>query len=151
MIVLIPIKKTTVYEEIAKITSYIGASSVDDAGTPIYDRVATTEYDNELLNPLFESACSSVALAAQRFFVCINSTSDGIDIKLDMPSNYIGDYNYTLVANATNHVICSIIAQWFTVRHKTEVDTYTSKAVQHLNEFSNTLFHRRAPRRTEPE
>lgn len=48
MDVILTIKKAVVYDEVAKLTGYVGAKTIEDSGKA-YDRVFTTDDDRLML------------------------------------------------------------------------------------------------------
>lgn len=149
MIVIIPIDKASVYEEVAKITAYVGASSVDASGNTLYERVFTTPHNKEMLDGYFVEACGRISLVMKRFLMCVNQTDTGCVIKLDMPSNYIADYNQSVTDNAFRYVVNYIVAQWFMITNQTSAQQYTDAATGQAAELSTKLYVRRAPNRLE--
>lgn len=150
MNVEITINKADIYEQIAKITAYVGANSVGASGDTLYERVFTTQHDQELLEEYFAEACGRIALVVKRFLICLNQTDADYTIKLDLPSNYIADYNQSITENAVKYVINYIIAQWFLVTNQGAAQQYADIATGQAAELSAKLYVRRAPKRLEP-
>ena len=63
--ITIQIDKQEVYEEVSKVTAYIGGKNVDANGKTLYDQVFVTDADKEMIDSFFSSATSNVATALE--------------------------------------------------------------------------------------
>lgn len=86
--IILNIKKKDVYNEVAKISSYVGAKSEKNSeDTDMYARVFATDSDREMLDRFWEDCCGRVAEELQRFIVDIANT-DASEVSLTVESLY---------------------------------------------------------------
>lgn len=86
--IILNIKKKDVYNEVAKISSYVGAKSEKNSeDTDMYARVFATDSDREMLDRFWEDCCGKVAEELQRFIVDIANADTG-EVSLAVESLY---------------------------------------------------------------
>ena len=75
------IKRKDVYNEVARISGYVGAKSFkeQDGQADTYTRIAITDSDYELLDRYWEDCCGKVAGELQRFIKDIVSNDKSND------------------------------------------------------------------------
>lgn len=157
MNMILSIKKANVYDEVAKLTGYVGAKSIEDTGKA-YDRVFTTDDDRLILERFWREAIGAITDEVKKFIVTVSapSNSQSVDITevweatLNMPSsfddNLTGSINDSLLSYAVN----SIASKWFAIANKEESDKYSAMAVVAGNETKSKLYYRKKPKRVIP-
>lgn len=157
MNIILSIKKANVYDEVAKLTGYVGAKSIEDTGKA-YDRVFTTDDDRLILERFWREAIGAITDEVKKFIVTVSapSNSQSVDITevweatLNMPSsfddNLTGSINDSLLSYAVN----SIASKWFAIANKEESDKYSAMAVVAGNETKSKLYYRKKPKRVIP-
>ena len=93
MDVVLSIKKANVYDEVAKLTGYVGAKNIEDTGKA-YDRVFTTDDDRLMLERFWREAVGAITDEVKRFIITVSNqvNSQYVDISevwtatLEMPS-----------------------------------------------------------------
>ena len=63
--ITIHIDQIEVYEEVSKVTAYIGGKNVDANGRTLYEQVFVTDADREMIDSFFSSAINNVATALE--------------------------------------------------------------------------------------
>lgn len=157
MNIILSIKKANVYDEVAKLTGYVGAKSIEDTGKA-YDRVFTTDDDRLILERFWREAIGAITDEVKKFIVTVSApnNSQSVDITevweatLNMPSsfddNLTGSINDSLLSYAVN----SIASKWFAIANKEESDKYSAMAVVAGNETKSKLYYRKKPKRVIP-
>lgn len=157
MDVVLSIKKANVYDEVAKLTGYVGAKNIEDTGMA-YDRVFTTDDDRLILERFWREAIGAITDEVKRFIVTVSTpnNSQSVDIAevwevtLNMPSsfddNLTGSINDSLLSYAVN----SIASKWFAITNKEESDKYSAMAIVAGNETKSKLYYRKKPKRVIP-
>lgn len=157
MNMVLSIKKANVYDEVAKLTGYVGAKSIEDTGKA-YDRVFTTDDDRLILERFWREAIGAITDEVKKFIVTVSApnNSQSVDITevweatLNMPSsfddNLTGSINDSLLSYAVN----SIASKWFAIANKEESDKYSAMAVVAGNETKSKLYYRKKPKRVIP-
>lgn len=149
------IKKAYVYDEVSKLTSYIGAKTITDTGLG-YDRVFTTDDDRELLERFWREACISIEDEFKNFITSVTSLDiQSFDLTeiwsatLSMPSNYDTLLDKTINDLLVSYCINSITAKWLMITSKDDASTYMDIANQDGLEIKRLLYNRKKPVRKE--
>lgn len=157
MDVVLSIKKANVYDEVAKLTGYIGAKTIEDTGKA-YDRVFTTDDDRLILERFWREAVGSITDEIKRFIASVSNQTNSqiVDIsevwiaELNMPSNF--DVNLVNYINDSlfSYTVNSIASKWFAITNKEEAELYAAMAVNCGNEAKSKLYYRKKPKRVLP-
>ena len=156
MSITIAIKKGTVYNEVAQLTSYTGAKS-DDTGTA-YDRVFTTDDDRSMLERFWREACAFVTDGSKIFVTSVSSPAnrDTFDytevftLTLTMPSNYDTNLTTSIQEAIYSYFVNSIASKWFLIAKRDDAAVYESQAIANWTDARSKLFFRKKPSRTIP-
>lgn len=136
------ITRESVYNEVAKTTSYGGKKAQGDENA--YQRMRTTPEDEEMLQRFWHEACDMITSMVKPF---INSVSDDTDFNLSlaMPSRYDTTLNAMLQATAFSFIVNQIIAKWYDMANKDEARKYDDTANGLATKFKATVFYRKKP------
>lgn len=146
----IKINKDKVFDEVGRITATIGASNMDAEGNSLYDIVATTKYDLDLLRQFMEQAFSTLAPAYRQYLACTQETDSDLIIRVDMPDNFNAAFMDGMVRSSFDYMVNSILVLWCGIKAKNEVELYTQKATSNMIDINNKLYSRKPPIRLEP-
>ncbi|MDD3037142.1 hypothetical protein [Bacteroides sp.] len=157
MDIVLTIKKANVYDEVAKLTGYVGAKTIEDTGKA-YDRVFTTDDDRLMLERFWREAIGAITDEVKRFIstVSTSSNSQSIDISevwtvtLDMPSNFDNNLTVSINDSIFSYAVNSIASKWFAITNKEEEEKYNTMAVASGNETKSKLYYRKKPKRVIP-
>ena len=152
MEVIFNIKKKSVYDEVAKLTSYIGAKTIADTGIS-YDRIFVTDDDQTMLERFWRESVDTITDLLKRYITAVTSpvNSQTVDIteiwsiSLNVPTEYD-----TLLTNAINdlmisYITNSITAKWLMITNRADTEAYSNIATAQLQEISNLFHQRKAP------
>lgn len=151
--VKLDIGKNNVFDEIGKLTAYVGAKNSDEKGLNTYDRVFTTEDDVVLLERYWREGKSELTELLKPFIR--NVDGSGGDVTVDMTERYrvtlqlpdgyplptIGALNDCLFSFLVNH----ITAKWFAVTNKGDAEYYAALANNLLTQATQNLYYRVKP------
>lgn len=143
--VIVTINKTTVLNEVAKITAYTGKNLADD-GT-LYEKVFTTEEDKDLLDSYWTYAYMAISERFKRWIKKISDSSASIYMVLDLSDRYNPAFNDSISKSAQTFFVQSIVAQWFQITNKEESELYMNKAVGCMDDIVKKITYKDKPSR----
>lgn len=157
MDVVLNIKKANVYDEVAKLTGYVGAKTIEDIGKA-YNRVFTTDDDRLMLERFWREAVGAITDEIKRFItnVSTQANSQTVDISevwtanLEMPSNFDDNLIDSINDSLFSYAVNSIVSKWFSITNKDEAEMYSGMAVNCGNEAKSKLYYRKKPKRVVP-
>jgi len=157
MDIVLNIKKANVYDEVAKLTGYVGSKTIEDTGKA-YDRVFTTDDDRLMLERFWREAIGAITDEIKRFItnVSTQANSQTVDISevwtanLEMPSNFDNNLIDSINDSLFSYAVNSIVSKWFSITNKEEADMYSGMAVNCGNEAKSKLYYRKKPKRVVP-
>ncbi len=157
MNIILTIKKAAIYDEVAKLTGYVGAKTIEDTGKA-YDRVFTTDDDRFMLERFWREAVGSITDEVKRFIVSVSTPANSqlVDITevwtatLDMPSNFDSNLTESINDSLLSYSVNSIASKWFAITNKEESDKYNGMALLAGNEVKSKLYYRKKPQRIVP-
>lgn len=148
----INIKKSVVYNEISKISSYIGAKRID-ADQKIYERVFSTEDDRELLERYWREAKSMVLALLSRWLITTTfpENSQTVDdaevwsVTLIMPDAFKKELAYGIDEDIHSFMINEILFKWLAVSEPKEAEYYKAVAETKSEAITDKLLFRTRP------
>ena len=121
------IKRKDVYNEVAKISGYVGAKSFkeQDGQADTYSRIAITDSDSELLDRYWEDCCGKVAGELQRFIKDIVSNDKSNDATfIIQPLSDIAQRKKVLQKDLFSCFVNFILCKWFELTDKERCEYY---------------------------
>lgn len=157
MDIVLNIKKANVYDEVAKLTGYVGAKTIEDTGKA-YDRVFTTDDDRLMLERFWREAVGAITDEIKRFITNVSTQANAqtVDISevwtanLEMPSNFDNNLIDSINDSLFSYAVNSIVSKWFAITNKEEANMYSGMAVNCGNEAKSKLYYRKKPKRVVP-
>ena len=144
--ITIQIDKQEVYEEVSKVTAYIGGKNVDAKGKTLYDQVFVTDADKEMIDSFFSSAISNVATALEHTLKDMESNDIGFNLTLRMPGNFRITMEKPLTESIIEYIENSIVAAWCDITKKDE-ESYATNASALLQQINTMQYLRQRPKR----
>lgn len=144
--ITIQIDKQEVYEEVSKITAYIGGKNVDANGKTLYDQVFVTDADKEMIDSFFSSATSNVATALEHTLKDMETNKIGFILTLRMPGNFRITMEKPLTESIIEYIENSIVAAWCDITKKDE-ESYATNASALLQQINAMQYLRQRPKR----
>lgn len=144
--ITIQIDKQEVYEEVSKVTAYIGGKNVDAKGKTLYDQVFVTDADKEMIDSFFSSATSNVATALEHTLKDMETNDIGFNLTLRMPGNFRITMEKPLTESIIEYIENSIVAAWCDITKKDE-ESYATNASALLQQINAMQYLRQRPKR----
>lgn len=144
--ITIQIDKQEVYEEVSKVTAYIGGKNVDANGKTLYDQVFVTDADKEMIDSFFSSAISNVATALEHTLKDMETNDIGFILTLRMPGNFRITMEKPLTESIIEYIENSIVAAWCDITKKDE-ESYATNASALLQQINAMQYLRQRPKR----
>ena len=144
--ITIQIDKQEVYEEVSKVTAYIGGKNVDTNGKTLYDQVFVTDADKEMIDSFFSSATSNVATALEHTLKDVETNDIGFILTLRMPCNFRTTMEKPLTESIIEYIENSIVAAWCDITKKDE-ESYATNASALLQQINAMQYLRQRPKR----
>ena len=144
--ITIQIDKQEVYEEVSKVTAYIGGKNVDTNGKTLYDQVFVTDADKEMIDSFFLSATSNVATALEHTLKDMETNNIGFILTLRMPGNFRKTMEKPLTESIIEYIENSIVAAWCDITKKDE-ESYATNASALLQQINAMQYLRQRPKR----
>ena len=121
------IKRKDVYNEVARISGYVGAKSFkeQDGQADTYTRIAITDSDSELLDRYWEDCCGKVAGELQRFIKDIVSNDKSNDVTfIIQPLSNVAQRKTVLQKDLFSCFVNFILCKWFELTDKERCEYY---------------------------
>lgn len=144
--ITIQIDKQEVYEEVSKVTAYIGGKNVDAKGKTLYDQVFVTDADKEMIDSFFSSATSNVATALEHTLKDMETNDIVFNLTLRMPGNFRITMEKPLTESIIEYIENSIVAAWCDITKKDE-ESYATNASALLQQINAMQYLRQRPKR----
>ena len=153
------IKKRDVYDEVAKLTSYIGAKATDGEKGITYDRVFATEDDRDMLEQFWRDSKQDLINSCKRFVKTASEPANSqvidytevLTMVMTMPSTF--DTNLTNVLQSAMRFYCihNISSRWVAITEKKEAKSYPDAAIKNMETTEETIYYTKRPKRIVPQ
>ena len=150
MTIEIILDRTQVFEQVNKITSYIGSKTKSDHDTMSYAVIATTSYNDELLQNYDDDALNSLVTIFKPFLSTTTIEDARTTFTLEMPSNFAAALLNSLQKEVDSFAVDFILSLWLTLCG-VPAEMYAKKAAVSLEAISLKLYTRMAPQYDAPE
>ena len=141
------IKKSDIYEEVAKTTAYIGAKNKLEDGKSAFDQVFVTDADMTMIDRFFNESLDSLRNVLKRF-ISGGSGADGtITWQLEMPSRFDDNLLESINSSSNSFLVNSIIGKWCEITANDKVKEYADNAAALLLDIKEKAFFKKKPTR----
>ena len=145
---VITIKRSDVYEEVAKTTAYIGAKNKLEDGKSAFDQVFVTDADLTMIERFFNESLDALRNVLKRF-ISGGSGADGtITWQLEMPSRFDDNLLESIKSSSNSFLVNSIIGKWCEITANDKVKEYADNAAALLLDIKEKAFFKKKPTRT---
>lgn len=146
-IIKIYVKNADIFAEVAKTTAYAGAKT--DSGDPAttFDRVATVDPDENLLERYRQMACSELIDALRAFVTGADFSGPTLSLTLEVSGSYDDSLTRSVETDIFSFIVAAISARWFRVTWPAKAGEYGEEARGFITEATRKLYHRRRPMR----
>lgn len=145
---IITIKRSDVYEEVAKTTAYIGAKNKLEDGKSAFDQVFVTDADLTMIERFFKESLDVLRNVLKRFISGGSRVNGTITWKLEMPSRFDDNLLSSINSSANSFLVNSIIGKWCEITANDKVKEYADNAAALLLDIKEKAFFKKKPTRT---
>ena len=155
MDITINIKKLDVYDEVAKLTGYIGSKAAKDSGLT-YDKVFTTEDDVDMLEQFWRDCKHDIVNVCKRFISIVTEppSTQAVDaeeifsLTMTMPSLFDISTGGAVQNNMRAYCINSISARWLAISNAAAAQTYITISQDDMRKITELIYYTKRPKRT---
>ena len=145
---VITIKRSDVYEEVAKTTAYIGAKNKLEDGKSAFDQVFVTDADLTMIERFFNESMDALRNVLKRFISGGSGVDGTITWQLEMPSRFDDNLLESIKSSANSFLVNSIIGKWCEIAANDKVKVYADNAAALLLDIKEKAFFKKKPTRT---
>lgn len=142
------IKKSDVYDEVAKTTAYIGAKNKLEDGKSAFDQVFVTDADLTMIERFFKESLDALRNVLKRFISGGSGVDGTITWQLEMPSRFDDNLLESINSSANSFLVNSIIGKWCGITANDKVKEYADNAAALLLDIKDKAFFKKKPTRT---
>lgn len=142
------IKKSDVYEEVAKTTAYIGAKNKLEDGKSAFDQVFVTDADLTMIERFFNESLDALRNVLKRFISGGSEVDGTITWQLEMPSIFDDNLLSSINSSANSFLVNRIIGKWCEITANDKVKEYADNAAALLLDIKDKAFFKKKPTRT---
>lgn len=142
------IKKSDVYEEVAKTTAYIGAKNKLEDGKSAFDQVFVTDADLTMIERFFNESLDALRNVLKRFISGGLGVDGTITWQLEMPSRFDDNLLSSINSSVNSFLVNSIIGKWCEITANDKVKEYADNAAALLLDIKDKAFFKKKPTRT---
>ena len=142
------IKKSDVYEEVAKTTAYIGAKNKLEDGKSAFDQVFVTDADLTMIERFYNESVDALRNVLKRFLTGESAEDGSTKWTLEMPSRFDDNLLSSINSSANSFLVNSIIGKWCEITANDKVKEYADNAAALLLDIKDKAFYKKKPTRT---
>ena len=150
--VTITIVKADVYNEVAKITSYVGAKKIG-ADADSYERIFTTDDDMQMLERFWHEACDATTTQLREFLSEVSELGDSFradltndyEITLGMSERFDQNLANAISKDLFGFFVCYILAQWYMMTNVEDAEAQAKKAEGIMTNVMDKIYRVKPP------
>lgn len=150
------VNKVSVYDEVAKTTSYTGAKMQDDEKA--YDRIFTTDDDRMMLERFWNEASNAATEQFKPFLISVSGHSDGravdleknYEVELGLSNSFDAALKDSIETSLWSFFVSYITSRWFKIANKKEAGEYGNDADGMLDDVMRKIYYKKKPQRVKP-
>lgn len=145
---ILTIKKSDVYEEVAKTTAYIGAKNKLEDGKSAFDQVFVTDADLTMIERFYNESVDALRNVLKRFLTGETEEEGSTKWTLEMPSRFDDNLLSSINSSANSFLVNSIIGKWCEITANDKVKEYADNVAALLLDIKDKAFFKKKPTRT---
>lgn len=145
---ILTIKKSDVYEEVAKTTAYIGAKNKLEDGKSAFDQVFVTDADLTMIERFYNESVDALRNVLKRFLTGESAEDGSTKWTLEMSSRFDDNLLSSINSSANSFLVNSIIGKWCEITANDKVKEYADNAAALLLDIKDKAFYKKKPTRT---
>lgn len=139
------VNKESVYNEVAKTTSYTGAKMDDDPNA--YERIFTTEEDKTMLERFWSESKNTIAGSMKKFLVSETESGGDYTLTLELSQSFDPTLEESMERSLFSFFVMNITAKWYAFTNKKEATDYATGAASDLEDVMRKAFYKKKPKR----
>jgi hypothetical protein len=145
------INRESVWQEVAKTTNYTGAK-MEGGDEATFDRIATTDEDQQLLERFWAEACNTVSDQLKPFIVAVNgiNNSGTFAVVLEMSSAFDSRLRESINTSLFSYFVAAIVAKWYGFTNKGEASQYAEMSASMMDDVMRKIYYKKRPTRVAP-
>lgn len=143
-IILLKVNKKSVFNEIAKTTSYAGAKMEDDQA---YDRIFTTDEDIEMLERFWNESKNSIISSLKKLIIDEKEEEEVYIITLGLSGSFDNNLSESMNCSMFSFFVMNITSKWFNISYKEEAIGCAEEAALHLEDIKRKALFKKKPQR----
>ncbi len=158
MEVTLNISKAAAFNEVSKVTSYIGVKVPTDDGGNLYDHVAVTSDDFPMVEKFWREAIGTLTASMRRFHISSTAPGTGsmmdvsevFELKVDAPPRFDTSQRDAMEASLFNFFVNYIISRWLPITYKADVEYYQQGSASNMADMLIKLYTKSFPEPVNP-
>lgn len=150
------IKKASVYEEVAKTTSYTGSKMEGDESA--YDRIFTTDDDRLMLERFWIETSNAATEKFKPFLVSVSEHPEGhgvdmernYDVELELSNSFDIALRDSIETSLFSFFVATIVSKWYKFANKTESESFATDAGGMMDDVMRKIYYKKKPKRVKP-
>lgn len=140
------INKNDVFAEVAKTTAYLGSKMLD-TDENAYERIFTTDADQQMLARFWHECQVDVCEALKKFLADEQDNTDAYHLSLQLSQSFDTALQESIDKELFSFFVTAIVAKWCTFTNKNEAAEYATAAASLLQGIRRKVFHKKKPTR----
>lgn len=151
MQIQLTVDRQSVWDEVAKTTNYTGAK-MEGGDDTTFDRVATTDEDQQMLERFWMEACNVASDQLKPFITSVSGISGTrFTVVLEMSSAFDAGLTESINTSLTSYFVAAIVAKWYGFTCKGEAEQYATMATAQINDVMKKIYFKKRPKRVAPK
>lgn len=143
--ITLSVSKSAVLDEVAKTTAYTGGKMAEGSGA--YNRIFTTDADQEMLERFWTESQASVCETLKKFLQDETEADGTYTIELGLSASFDEQLTKSMQKELFSFFVMNITAKWFTFSNKGEAGDYASAASTLLLSVHKKALYKKKPTR----
>lgn len=143
--IVLTINKKSVYDEVAKTTSYTGAKM--DGDDEAYDRIFTTDEDQSMLERFWSECKNTVCNALKKVLVSELDNDGEYRLTLGLSNAFDEALADSMQRSLFSFFVMNITSKWYTFTNKGEATGYATEAATYMEDIMRKAFYKKKPTR----
>lgn len=142
------VRKSDVWDEVAKTTAYIGDKLVVvEGGNDAYERVLMTDANRDDLQRFWEEAAAHANVRLREMLLRADPPGGDYGVVLDVSDAYERALDGSVLNSLRSYFVLAIVARWCGFADRDDAEGFAGEADALLEDVRRKLYTRRRPRR----
>lgn len=148
MTTTIVFKIETLYEEINKLSSYLGKTKYTKEGVPIYELIKIKQQDNEFLYKYIVESISNLSNVMREFITGYTLTDDNrIIMVINTSSRVKNTFSKDVRVSSINYICNYCFSKWLNMTYPESAQEYMILSQENAKDLLDKLYYKIPPTR----